>query len=218
MQLRGYRLRTLVLVPLDDTSAQWLTELGAQGTVRDDAHARLHALLLRAARAEVNRRSRRPAIVGVEADDLAHQVAADAMLAILGKLSTFRGESRFTTWAYKFVVLEVSAKIARHTWTKQPLTPFDESDWERIPDTFGLSAEREAEWRDLLAASRFAIENELTEHQRRVFKAVVLDGRPLDVLCIELDTNRNAIYKTLFDARRRLRKTLVIKGYLPEDR
>ncbi|MFI5897376.1 hypothetical protein ACIA5D_45520 [Actinoplanes sp. NPDC051513] len=87
-----------------------------------------------------------------------------------------------------------------------------------MPALFGFSAEREAEWRELLEVFRHAVEHELTDRQRRVFKAIVLDGVPLDSLCIELDANHNAAYKTLFDARRKLRTALVAKGHLREDR
>jgi RNA polymerase sigma-70 factor, ECF subfamily len=191
----------------------WVAELQAS---HPDALNRLHALLLRAARSEVGRRSAFIRLTGVELDDLAHQAAADAMLAVLDKLAVFRGESRFTTWAYKFVMLEVSAKIGRHFWTRKPTLPLDESDWERIPARFG--AEDTAEWRELMDAFRHSVEHDLTEHQRLVFKAIVVDGTPLDTLCVELATNRNAIYKTLFDARRKLRAALVAKGHLPEER
>ena len=211
-------MRTVDTVPLDETSARWVAELRAAGATREDAHARLHALLLRAARSEVGRRSGRIRLTGVELDDLAHQAAADAMLAVLDKLAVFRGESRFTTWAYKFVMLEVSAKIGRHFWTRKPTLPLDESDWERIPARFGFGSEHEAEWRELMEAFRHSVEHELTDRQRLIFKAIVLDGTPLDTLCVELATNRNAIYKNLFDARRKLRAALVAKGHLPEER
>jgi RNA polymerase sigma-70 factor (ECF subfamily) len=205
------------VVPLDDISAQWLADLTADGAIRDAAHARLHDLLLRAARAELRRRSGRISLAGVELDDLAHQAAADAMLSVLAKLDSFRGESRFTTWVYKFAMLEVSAKVGRHFWTRRPTVPMQESDWERIPARFGLSLEHEVEWRELMDAVRHALEHELTDRQRLIFKAIVLDGTPLDSLCVELETNRNAIYKNLFDARRKLRTALVAKGHLQED-
>lgn len=204
-------------MPLDDTSAQWLADLRADGAVRDDAHARLHGLLLRAALAETGRRAGRIRLSGVELEDLAHQAAADAMLTVLGKLDTFRGESRFTTWVYKFVMLEVSSKIGRHFWTRKPTVALNESDWERIPARFGFTSEHEAEWRELMDAFRHSMEQDLTDRQRLIFKAIVLDGVSLDTLCIELSTNRNAIYKNLFDARRKLRASLVAKGHLPEE-
>ncbi|NMO50532.1 sigma-70 family RNA polymerase sigma factor [Actinoplanes sp. TBRC 11911] len=203
---------------VDDATEQWLADLRATGATRDAAHARLHDLLLRAARTETNRRANRLRLTGVEVDDLAHQAAADAMLAVLAKLSQFRGESRFTTWAYRFVVFEVSTKLGRHFWTRNPAVPLDGIAWERVPAVFGFSAEREAEWRELFVVFRHAVENELTDHQRQIFQAIVVDGVPLDALRVRLGTNRNAIYKVLFDARRKLRAVLVAKGHLPEER
>jgi RNA polymerase sigma-70 factor (ECF subfamily) len=99
--------------------------------------ARLHEALLRVARAELARRSGQLRIFGPELDDLAYQATADAVVAIVAKVGQFRGESRFTTWAYRFVVLEVSAKVGRHFW-RQPHAPIDPGDWDRLPDRLGL--------------------------------------------------------------------------------
>jgi RNA polymerase sigma-70 factor (ECF subfamily) len=109
----------------------------------------------------------------------------------------------------------VSAKIGHHLWRRSGVS-LDAEDWDRLPDRFGLQPAREAEWRDLVTALRRAVEEELTERQRKVFVAIVLNGVPLDTLVIEYDTNRNAIYKTMFDARRKLRRALVAKGYLDD--
>ena len=178
--------------------------------------ARLHEALLRVARAEFARRGGQLRISGPELDDLAHQAAGDAVMAIIAKVRQFRGESRFTTWAYRFVILEVSAKIGRHFW-RQPHVPLDTADWDHLPDRLGLDPARESEWRDLARALRRAVDQELTDHQRRIFTAVVVDGVPLDALVDRLGTSRNAIYKTMFDARRKLRASLVANGYLHED-
>jgi RNA polymerase sigma-70 factor (ECF subfamily) len=205
-----------VTAGLDPESAEWVRALAGAGPRREAALARLHELLVRIARAEVRRRSPRLRITGPELEDLAYQAAADAMVAITGKIGQFRGESRFTTWAYKFVVFDVSAKIGRHFWT-HPSVPLDAEDWDRLPGRFGFEPAQEAEWRDLLAALRRAVDEELTARQRAVFVAIVLNDVPLDTLVIELASNRNAIYKTLFDARRKLRATLAANGYLDED-
>ena len=197
-------------------SDEWVRALGAAGVERERATARLHELLLRVARAETRRRSGLLRISGPELDDLAHQAAADATLAIIAKIGEFRGESQFTTWAYKFVIFEVSGKIGRHFWRK-PTAPLETADWDRLPDRFGLDPARESEWRDLLRALRRAIDQELTEHQRHVFTAVVLDGVPLDALAAKLGSTRNALYKTIFDARRKLRASLVANGHLLEN-
>jgi RNA polymerase sigma-70 factor (ECF subfamily) len=201
---------------LDPESAWWLGMLGQTGPQGEAALARLHELLVRVARAEVARRGPRVGITGPELDDLAGQAAADALMAIIGKLGQFRGESRFTTWACKFAIFEVSAKIGRHFW-RHPAVPLDAEDWDRLPDRFGFDPAQEAEWRDLAAALRRAVDDELTPRQRQVFVAIVLNDVPLDALVLELGSNRNAIYKVLFDARRKLRSVLAANGYLRDD-
>jgi len=144
---------------------------------------------------------------------VAQQAANDALLAILAKLDQFRGESKFTTWAYRFVVLEVSMKLGRHFW-RAPHPPPEGDEWELLPDRFGLSPESRAEWIDMIRAVREAVDEDLTPHQREIFSAIVLREVPLDALVIQLASNRNAIYKVMFDARRKLRQSLAAKGYV----
>jgi RNA polymerase sigma-70 factor, ECF subfamily len=201
---------------LDAESAGWLRTLGGAGPARELALARLHELLVRIARREAARRAPRLAITGPELDDLACQAAADALLAITAKVGQFRGECRFTTWAYRFVILEVSAKIGRHFW-RHPVVPLGAEDWDRLPARFGFDPAHQAEWRDLFAALRRAVDTELTPRQREVFVAIVLNDVPLDTLVLSLASSRNAIYKMLFDARRKLRAALAANGYLPDD-
>jgi RNA polymerase sigma-70 factor (ECF subfamily) len=197
----------------DPDSGQWVRELSGTGPQREAALARLHDLLLRIARSELQRRGSQLRITGPELDDLGYQAAADALLAIIVKLGQFRGESKFTTWAYKFVMLEVSAKIGRHFWAT-PAVPMDAEDWERLPDRLGLDPARETERRDLAGAVRRAVDEHLTLRQRQIFAALVLDGVPMDALVAELGSTRNTIYKTMFDARRKLRDALAANGYL----
>ena len=198
---------------IDPESAGWLSGLTCTGAEREAALTRLHELLVRIARGEAGRRAPRLRIAGPELDDLAYQAAADALLAITAKIGQFRGDSRFTTWAYKFVILEVSAKIGRHFW-RHPCVPLDAEDWQRLPDKFGFDPAQESERRDLLAALRLAVDEELTPRQRELFVAIVVNEVPLDALVARLGSNRNAIYKTMFDARRKLRAALIAKGYL----
>jgi len=198
---------------LDPESAEWLRVLAGAGPRREAALARLHGMLLRIAQAEARRRGPRMRITGPELEDLAYQAAADALMAITGKLGQFRGESRFATWAYRFVILEVSAKIGRHYW-RRPDVSLDAEDWDQLPDRFGFEPAQESEWRDLLAALRRAVDTELTPRQRDVFVAIILNEIPLDALAIKLGSNRNAIYKMMFDARRKLRAALAANGYL----
>jgi RNA polymerase sigma-70 factor (ECF subfamily) len=197
-------------------SAQWVRMLQSDGPERESALGRLHEMLLRVARSELRRRSERAGIAGPEIDDLAHQAAADALMAITSKVGQFRGESRFTTWAYRFVVLEVSSKLGRHFW-RAPRASLDDEDWSRLPSSLGLDPQRQAEWNEVVAALRRGVEEDLTDRQRRIFVAIVLNGVPLDALVIELDSNRNAIYKALFDARRKLRRSLAANGFVDHE-
>jgi RNA polymerase sigma-70 factor (ECF subfamily) len=202
---------------LDEESAGWLRRLGTGGGERQAAERELHARLVRIALAEVRRRSASTPVTGQELDDVAHQAAGDAMLAILAKLGDFRGESRFITWAYRFVILEVSSKLGRHYWRNPPVA-LDAAEWERLPDRLGIDPARHAESAAILAEVRRVVDDELTSHQRRVFVAIVVDGIPLDALAAEFGLQRNAVYKVIFDARRKIRRALVANGYLEEPR
>lgn len=199
---------------LDSESREWIDGLRSAGPRRDETLARLHGLLLRVARSEVGRRNASLRLAGPELDDIVHQAAADALMAIDAKAETFRGESRFTTWAYKFVIFEVSTKIGRHFWRTSGV-PLDQEDWDRLPDRAGVQPHERAEWSDLVAAIHRAVDQDLTGHQRRLFIAIVLNGVPVDALAVELNSSRNAIYKALFDARRKLRANLAANGYIP---
>jgi RNA polymerase sigma-70 factor (ECF subfamily) len=157
------------------------------------------------------RRGQLRSIRGPEFDDLAQQAADDALVNVLSELDGFRGLSRFTTWAYKFVMFEVSAKVSRHAWHKQP-PDVEEIGWDRLPDRMALRPEDRLEQRAQLDALSQAI-GELTERQREVFVAVALNDVPIDAVAVKLGTNRNAVYKNLFDARRRLRARMAAAGH-----
>lgn len=193
-----------------------LDALRRPGPGRNAALAELHGLLLRGAHHELRRR---PEVLARlppgELDDLAHQAADDAMAAILAKLDTFRGESRFTTWAYKFVLLEAGVQARRRAWQGREVALEDES-WRHLADR-GPSAQQTVEHADLLRAIVDAIGSALTPHQREVFSALALNGVPIDVLAERLATTRGALYKTLHDARRKLRATLAAAGYDTSD-
>jgi RNA polymerase sigma-70 factor, ECF subfamily len=164
---------------------------------REPAVAELHALLLRAARFELHRRD-------VADDDLAQETADDALMAVLAKLDDFRGASRFTTWAYKFALLEAGVKARRRAWRGREIA-IDEERWPQIPDA-GLSPQERLEQEELLRALQRAVRTELTPRQREVFCALALNGVPVDVLAERLGSTRGALYKTLHDARRKLRE------------
>jgi RNA polymerase sigma-70 factor (ECF subfamily) len=186
-------------VPRDE----WISALNGPPAVREPALAELHALLLRAARFELGRRrSMLSDVSPTEIDDLAEQAADDAMVALLGKLDTFRGASRFTTWAYKFALLEAGVKARRRAWRDREV-PLEEVVTDRGP-----TAQQVLEDAETLRAVRDAMHTQLTDHQRRVFVALALNGVPIDVLAERMDTTRGALYKTLHDARNKLRAHL----------
>jgi len=197
---------------LDADSNGWLTSLTADGATREEAIARLHALLLRAARFELlRRRATLPRLDRDELDDLALQSADDALVAVLAKLDRFSGASRFTTWAYKFAVLEASVKARRRAWADREL-PLEPERWPQIPDE-RASPPADAERSELLVAVRRAMDTELSCHQREVLVAVALNDVPIDVLSQRLGTTRGALYKTIHDARGKLRRRLEADGY-----
>ncbi|HZB76205.1 MAG TPA: RNA polymerase sigma factor [Solirubrobacteraceae bacterium] len=199
----------------DDSSA-WLRALGGPPAVRDAAIAELHALLLRGAHHELARRRDTLAhLPAGELRDLATQAADDALVAILAKLETFRGASRFTTWAYKFVLLEAGVKARRRAWHGREVA-LDAESWPRIADA-SPGAQQAVEDSELLGALRDAVRSELTPHQRQVFSALALNGVPIDVLAERLATTRGALYKTLHDARRKLRAALADAGHPLDD-
>jgi RNA polymerase sigma-70 factor (ECF subfamily) len=201
----------------DEASQSWLDGLRAQSPRHDQCVRELHALLLRVARREVNRRrALLGGASGPELDDLAHQAAGDALLSIIDNLGTYRGLSRFTTWAYRFVINHVSDKTRQHLWSGSRVT-FDEADWDRLPDRLLASPYRQSEQRAQLYALRVAVDTQLTARQREVFVSVALNEMPIDVVALRLGSNRNAIYKTLFDARTKLRASLVEAGYPLEE-
>ncbi len=188
----------------DDDSAAWVAALSASGPAREAASARLHELLLRAARFEVGRRrASLPHLRGGDFDDLAVQSADDALMAIMAKLGTFRGDSRFTTWAYKFALLEAAVKLRRRAWQGREI-PLEPETWE-VFAADRPSPHVRAEESELLRELKTAIDEELSPHQREVLVALTLNGVPIDVLAERLNTTRGALYKTLHDARKKLR-------------
>jgi RNA polymerase sigma-70 factor (ECF subfamily) len=204
---------------LDAESQAWIDGLRATGVERARALDRLHDLLLRAARAEAHRRRHLyPEIVGVELDDLCRQAADDAVVAVTAKLDGYRGASRFTTWAYAFVIFEVSVKLRRHAWRRGRVpTADDDTTWDRLAERAG-TAEAGVESAELLRALRPAITEELTERQREVFVAVALNEVQIDVVADQLSSTRGAIYKVLHDARAKLRRRLEREGHLEQER
>jgi RNA polymerase sigma-70 factor, ECF subfamily len=190
----------------------WMTELTDDGPAGLQALTRLRDLLLRATRHQVWRlRDLLPGAGAGDLEDLAQQAANDALVAVLRQLGTFEGRSKFTTWVYKFGVLHAGVAVRRQAWRRREVP---------LPDTLALvdSSPAPAEVSEasgLARAVHAAIASELTPHQRRVVLALLVEDVPIDVLADRLGSSRNALYKTLHDARHRLRVALTDSGYLP---
>lgn len=189
----------------------WVAALSGTGHDHDRALRLLHGLMLRASRTQVHRM--RSMLAGTDArtlDEIANQAADEAVMALLAKLGTFEGRSRFTTWAYKFAVLQAATAVRSFAWRDRPTETglLDLAvDSEPLPGQY-------AEAGDLAQALGRALDTELSPHQRRVVVELLVHEVPIDVLAERLGTNRNALYKTLHDARKRLRAHLQRAGYL----
>jgi RNA polymerase sigma-70 factor (ECF subfamily) len=197
--------------PIADDDDTWWTHLGNDGAEGVEALTRLHVLLVRASRHQVWRL--RDLLHGADADaidDLAQQAADDAMVAVLRKLPTFEGRSRFTTWAYKFAVLHAGVAVRAQAWRDREV-PLPDS--VVLADTAPSPADM-SEAAQLAQAVHDAIATDLTPYQRRVVLALLVEAVPIDVLADRLGTTRNALYKALHDARQRLRHALVANGHL----
>jgi RNA polymerase sigma-70 factor (ECF subfamily) len=196
---------------LDVDSREWPRSLRADGRTGEEAVARLHALLLRAVRFEVTRRRPSlPHLRGDELDDIALEAADDALVSVLRRLDDFRGDSRFSTWVYKFALLETAVKLRKRAWQAREL-PVEPEAWSLFANA-DLEPDARVEQRELLSTLQTAIAETLTPHQRRVLVALALNGVPIDVLSERLQTTRGALYKTLHDARRKLRRYLGERG------
>jgi RNA polymerase sigma-70 factor (ECF subfamily) len=196
----------------DRTNQEWLAALRGPG--RDKALADLRALLVRGLRYALAGRS------GVD-DSILEDFVQDALLKILDGLDSFRGESRFTTWAQKIAVHVAFTELRRHRWRDVSLDEMTGSpDADFIPATLAdpsAGPEQRAIQRTLLSTLRRIIATELTDKQRQALVAARVHSMPLEEVARRMGTNRNALYKLLHDARQRLKKRMMAEGLSPQD-
>lgn len=192
----------------------WVVALSTPGPEQQHALRLLHQLMVRAAAHQVWRlRHALPDDSPAAVEVVVQQAADEAMAALLGKLHSFEGRSRFTTWAFKFAILQASSDVRRLQWRRREVELRD-LDLGTIPASDHDDAEHSAEAADLASALARAMSTALTPYQRRIAVALLVDEVPIDVLAERLGTNRGALYKTLHEARRRLRAELTERGYL----
>ncbi len=199
----------------DRSNEEWIVALRQPGPARDEALADLRATLLRGLRYALADHA------VVRAEDL-EDFVQDALLKILTGLESFRGESRFTTWAQKIAVRVAFSELRRRRWRDVSLESMAETPTgeEFIPAELAdpsADSEQQAAQRLILQAMRRVINDELTDRQRKALVAIALSGVPLEVVAERLGTNRNTLYKLLYDARQRLARKMLDTGLSAED-
>jgi RNA polymerase sigma-70 factor (ECF subfamily) len=195
------------------TNQEWLTEL--RSASREDALAELRTLLVRGLRYAM---ADRPSVTAADIEDFAQ----DALVKILAALDSFREESRFTTWAQKIAVRVAFSELRRRRWQdvslQDLLVQHDDGDFTpTVLADAGLTPEQQTTRQTMLDIVQHLIMEELTDRQREAMTAIVIGGMPLEEVARRMETNRNAIYKLLHDARRRLRTRMMAQGISLQD-
>jgi RNA polymerase sigma-70 factor (ECF subfamily) len=200
---------------------EWVRELQAGGEEQAAALGALRAYLVRAARYGLHRSRWRLGHNALDLDQLAEDCAQDALLAIIERLPEFRGDSRFTTWAYKFAINMALSAARRESRKSVSLDALLEATggqvWLPEAEAFPGDPERTARRAEAWAAIHTVMDDDLSERQRRALKAVIVDQVPLDELARHWGATRNAIYKLVHDARRKLKTRLEARGFAPRE-
>lgn len=199
----------------DRSNEDWLRNLRAEGPTRDDALAELRAILLAGLRPALRGWVRTS---GKEFAAMSEDFVQEALLLVLRRLDSFQGLSRFTTWAHKITVRVALTELRRRRWQDVSLDDLMES----APSGMFADSPRsgpaaQAERSGAIQMLHRLMAEELTEKQRTALAAVALGGMPLEEVARRLGSNRNAMYKLLYDARLRLKKRMVRDGITPQD-
>jgi RNA polymerase sigma-70 factor (ECF subfamily) len=185
---------------------------------REAASQELRDLLVRSALAYLSRQQYPAEAFGADTyQTIAEDYAQASFAVILERLDTFRGQSRFATWAYSIVINLIADEMRRRAWRRHPLTPESAAATSRRapdhePDVAAI-AERHALW-SLLDG---IMQRELTPRQRMALVGRIIDEKPLIVLADELGTSKDNVYKLLHDARKHLKRALRDQGVTAAD-
>jgi RNA polymerase sigma-70 factor (ECF subfamily) len=203
------------------SNEEWMRDLNSRGEAQAAAIDELRSLLLRGALYTLGRTSVHGAdLTRAQVEQIAEECAQEALLAILERLQDFRSESKFTTWAYKFAVNIALTAARRERWKTVSLDSLLDD-----PETPSLlpgadpnaSPENTAQRAEVWALVRETMDQVLTPRQRQVLRAMVFEDVPLDEVVRHLGSNRNAVYKLVHDARRKLKAGLEARGYAVAD-
>jgi RNA polymerase sigma-70 factor (ECF subfamily) len=187
------------------TNEEWVEQLS--DPIDDTALEELRAILLRGLRASLSNR------IDTDLEAVTEDFVQDALLKVLKSLDTFRGESRFTTWAQKIAIHVAYTELRRRRWRDISLqdiieTPEGDEYTPAILTDPSFTPEQEATQSDILQTVYTLIDEDLTERQRTAIVAILQGGMPIDQVAEKMDTNRNALYKLIHDARKRLQQSL----------
>lgn len=198
---------------VERSNQQWTAELSEPGPARDAALDDLRAEIVRGLRYAMARHGE---VTDADIEDFAQE----ALLRTLSGLSSFRGESRFTTWAHKIAVHVAYTELRRRRWRDvaldQPTAPAIGLLAQRFADP-SAETEKHALRQEIVNAMQTALAEELTDRQYQAFVAVGVMGMPMEQVAEKMNTNRNALYKLLFDARRKLKRSLLTRGFSAQD-
>ena len=195
------------------TNEQWLSDLRTEGDAREAALEDLHAIILRGLPFAL---SRWLSPANPQFDSLTEEVAQETLLRVLDQLHTFEGRSQFTTWVHKIAIRIALTELRRKRWQDSSLDEMVDN--EEIPvspailEDSSATPEQSAERTDMMEHIRRVIDEELTERQRNALIMLGLQGMPMEEAARKLNTNRNALYKLLHDARLRLKQRLQTEG------
>jgi len=187
------------------TNEDWLRDLRGSGPQNQEACEALRGMLVRRLARALRDRGADHAVI--------EDFAQDGIVRVLQGLESFRGDSRFTTWATVVALRSAYTELRRARWKDRSL---DELGVDRWPAPPPASDEDDPEKHALMATMQRVIEHQLTARQR-VAVLAKLEAVPQVTLAERLGTNTNALYKLQHDARRKLRQGILDAGFSEAD-
>jgi len=200
------------------TNEEWLTELKQPGPLQEAALADLRQIVMSGLPYALSKwlTPNNP-----QFDALAEEVAQDTLLRVLDHMDSFEGRSQFTTWVHKIAVRIALTELRRRKWRDVSLDGILEEQTSNA--SLRLMADPKSSPDDISEQSDYMdrvmriISEELTEKQREAMLAISIQGMPMEEVARRMNTNRNALYKLLHDARLRLKRRLAQEGLTPDE-
>lgn len=195
------------------TNEQWLTDLSSEGAQKETAIEDLRVIIARGLPFAL---SRWLSPSSPQFENLVEEVTQETLLRVLDQMHTFEGRSQFTTWVHKIAIRIALTELRRKRWQDSSLDEIVDDEEKPVSPSIledtAASPEEIAERNDMLERVRRVIDEELTDRQRRALIMLGMQGMPMEETARRLNTNRNALYKLLHDARLRLKQRLKTEG------